>query len=437
MKRTHTNGNMTGDPKKVGYVVKRYPRFSETFIVNEILAHEEAGRPLEIFSLYPPNDAHFQDVISRVRSRVTYVPGEGLRAAGLWSALEGAAAEVPGFWGRLESARGANVREVYQAVWMAKRVVSGGIGHLHAHFGTTATTVARLAARLAGVPYTFTAHAKDIFHEDVDAGDLRRKMEDAAAVITVSDFNVETLRREHGLAAGKVRRVYNGIHLDRFRYRDPGVRAPKVIAVGRLIEKKGFPVLVEAMHRLRRQGVDAVCEIIGSGELEGALRRQVAELGLADRVDLSGALPQGEVIRRVGSAAVFAAPCVVGRDGNADGMPTVLLEAMALGTPCVATDVTGIPEVVRSGETGWLVRQGDADGLAHALRELLRDGVLRSRLASEARALVESEFDIRRNAEVLRGVFREAVTFEADEGTGVVPDGGMDGRNLCGEGGVR
>lgn len=408
MDRSELNGCGSGTVMKVGYVVKRYPRFSETFIVNEILAHEAAGRALEIFSLYPPNDAHFQDVISRVRSRVTYVPGESLRATELWSTLEGAAGEMPGFWERLEGARGANAREVYQAVWLARRVVAGGIGHLHAHFGTTAAAVARLAARFAGIRYTFTAHAKDIFHEEVNAEDLRRKMTDAASVITVSDFNVAHLRREHGLAAAKVRRLYNGIDLERFPFGDPEVRERKVIAVGRLIEKKGFAVLVESMALLRSEGVEATCEIIGSGELEGALRRQISDLGLGDRVQLSGALPQGEVIRRVGAASVFAAPCVVGGDGNADGLPTVLLEAMALGTPCVATDVTGIPEVVRSGETGWLVRQREAGELARALRMLLQDAGLRRRLATGARALLEAEFDIRKNAELQHAVFREA-----------------------------
>ncbi|MCC7373317.1 MAG: glycosyltransferase [Verrucomicrobiales bacterium] len=395
---------------RVGYVVKRYPRFSETFIVNEILAHEAAGTPVEIFSLYPPNDTHFQDVISRVRSPVSYLTAEGLRAADLWEALEVAGQTVPGIWRALGSgvAVGANAREVYQAARLARLVGERGIGHLHAHFATTATSVARLAAAFAGIPFTFTTHAKDIFHEEVDAGDVRRKMAAAATVVTVSDFNVVHLRREHGEAASRVRRIYNGIHLDRFPFSNPFGRGRHVVGVGRLIEKKGFSVLVEAARQLRDADVDFTCEIIGSGEAESALRGQIAAAGLEERVRLLGSLPQGEVIRRVSSAAVFAAPCVVGRDGNADGMPTVLLEAMALGTPCVATDVTGIPEIIRHGETGWLVRQNDAAGLAEAIRTLLDDGGLRRRLAERARGLLEGEFDIRRNAERMRAVFEEA-----------------------------
>ena len=405
--KTKANGACDAE-FRVGYVVKRYPRFSETFIVNEILAHEAAGGMVEIFSLYPPNDTHFQDVISQVRSRVTYVPGEGLRAVDFWSALEQSGAEMPGFWEAMSEVRGVNAREVFQGVWLAKRARSMGVRHLHAHFGSTAAGVARVASRLSGIPYTFTAHAKDIFHEEVDATDLRRKMSDAAAVITVSDYNVAYLRREHGESANRVRRVYNGLHLDRFPYSDPSKRPRKVVSVGCLIEKKGFGVLLDAIHRLRGAGFELDCEIIGSGELEQTLRSQIVRLGLESAVQMSGSLPQGEVIRRVGGAAVFAAPCVVGQDGNADGMPTVLLEAMALGTPCVGTDVTGIPELLRHGETGWLVRQHDVDGLAGAIRRLIEDGSLRSGLAVRARALLESEFDIHRNAAVIRGIFRNA-----------------------------
>lgn len=398
------------DERRIGYVVKRYPRFSETFIVNEILAHEAAGRSLEIFSLYPPNDTHFQDVISRVRSPVTYLTTEGLRAGDLWEGLESAGRAVPGLWSALATgvAAGANAREVFQAAWLARLAVARGIGHLHAHFATTATSVARLAAAFAGIPFTFTTHAKDIFHEEVDSDDVRRKLTSASTVVTVSDFNVVHLRREHGEAAARVRRIYNGIHLDRFPYSDPCGRGRHVVGVGRLIEKKGFAVLVEAVRRLSEAGQEFTCEIIGSGEEEEALRAQIARAGLEPRIRLSGSLPQGEVIRRVSGASVFAAPCVVGRDGNADGMPTVLLEAMALGTPCVATDVTGIPEIIRHGETGWLVGQHDAAGLAEGIQALLDDAGLRRRLAEKARSLLESEFDIRRNAELLRAVFDEA-----------------------------
>ena len=393
---------------KVGYVVKRYPRYSETFIVNEILAHEAAGMEVDIFSLLPPEDGHFQDAISRVRAPVTYLQAKGLKAADFWSTLAEAGEILPYLWDSLEEARSEDVRYAYQAVVLAREARLRGITHLHAHFATSSTTVARLAARFARIPYTMTAHAKDIFHESVRQEDLRRKLRDAAATVTVSDYNVEYLHDSYGPAAEGVRRIYNGLELERFPYEEPRGRAPEIVAVGRLVEKKGFADLIEACSLLRDRGVEVRCRIVGLGEQEPELRAAVERLDLGNRVELPGPRPQGELIEVVGSAAVFAAPCVVGGDGNRDGLPTVLLEAMALGTPCVSTDVTGIPEVLRDGETGLMVPQRDPAALADAIERLLADPELRVGLAGRARRLVEEEFDVRHNAALLRETFEAA-----------------------------
>jgi len=392
---------------RIGYVVKRFPRYSETFVVTEVLAHEAAGWEVEIFSLRPPNDTHFQDLLARVRAPVRYLPSEGTRPADFWAALQEAGRILPGAWGAVESARGAPAGDVHQALLLALEVRRRGIEHLHAHFATVAAGVARLAARLAAVPFTFTAHAKDIFHEAVRPDDLRRKLEEAAAVITVSDFNLAHLRATFGAAAARVRRIYNGLELERFPYADPRVRPRRVVAVGRMVEKKGFEVLLEAAALLSAHGVDFTLDLIGGGELEERLRRRIDELEVGRRVRLVGLRPQAEIALAVSQAAVFAAPCVVGRDGNRDGLPTTLLEAMALGTPCVSTTVTGIPEVVRDGETGLLVPQSDAAALAAALARLLEDPSLRVTLAARARRRIEEDFDARRNSARLRQILAE------------------------------
>ena len=229
------------------------------------------------------------------------------------------------------------------------------------------------------------------------------------AVITVSDYNLQYLRERFGTEAARVQRVYNGLDLERFAYQSPADRPPQVVAVGRLIEKKGFAGLVEACHILAQRGRQYSCQIIGSGEQGAELRARVQRLGLEGKVEFLGPRPQGEVVRHIQGAAVFAAPCVVGQDGNRDGLPTVLLEAMALGTPCVSTDVTGIPEIVQDMETGLMVPQHDPAALATAIERLLTDSALRVRLASRARRMIETEFDIHRNAARLRGVFQQAV----------------------------
>ena len=393
---------------RVGYVVKRYPRYSETFIVTEILAHEEAGLDIEIFALHPSSDTHFQDSLARVRAPVRYLTPDSPRTAEFLERALALSQEIPGFWPKLEHARGEEVRSVYQAMLLAQHVTRRGITHLHAHFATAATSVARLASHFSSVPYTFTAHAKDIFHRDVSADDLRKKLADAAATVTVSDFNADYLRQTYGDAASRVRRVYNGLDLDRLRFETPRGRPPMIVSVGRLVEKKGFDHLIAACALLRDRGVDFRCQIVGEGEWEQKLRSQIASLSLADVVELTGPRPQAEVFRLVQQAAVFAAPCVVAADDNRDGLPTVLLEAMALGTPCVATDVTGIPEVVRHNETGLLVPQRDPAALADALARLLREEDQRIALARSARRLIEAEFDIRRNSAQLRTVFAQA-----------------------------
>jgi glycosyltransferase involved in cell wall biosynthesis len=409
------------EPLRVGYVVKRYPRYSETFIVREILAHEQAGLEIEIFSLRPPDDGHFQDLIARVRGRVhyLYLPAEGLlpeplagatlTAAHFWRAIVQAREVLPGLWAALEEMREAEARDVYQALQLAREVRQLKLDHLHAPFASSAATVARLGARLAGITYSFTARAKDIFHESARPDDLRRKLRDAAGTVTISDYHLDYLRRTYGPLAARVQRIYNGLDLDEFPYRAPYDRPPAILGVGRLVEKKGFTDLIDACALLAGRGRAFRCRIIGAGRLQADLAAQAERLGLQGRVDLAGPLPQSEVIKEMHGAAVLAVPCIVAPDGDRDGLPNVIQEALALGTPVVTTDVTGIPEVVRDGETGLRVPQHNPAELAAAIERLLTDPELRVRLAAGGRRLIEAEFDIHRTTERRRALFRAAV----------------------------
>jgi glycosyltransferase involved in cell wall biosynthesis len=412
---------LPSDQLRVGFVVKRYPRYSETFIVREILAHERAGLAIEIFALRPPIDGHFQDLIARVRARVNYLylPAEGifseplsaatLTANHFWRALTEAGAELPNLWTALSELRDAQARDIYHALQLAREVRAKRLHHLHAPFASDMATVARLGARLAGVTYSFTARAKDIFHESVQPDDLRQKLRDAAGVVTVSDYHLDYLRRTYGALASHVQRVYNGLDLEEFPYEAPRDRPAKIVAVGRLVEKKGFPDLIEACALLARKGCSFSCRIIGNGPLKADLGAQIERLGLQRNVELVGPRPQSEVIQEVQGAAVLAAPCVVCADGDRDGLPNVIQEALALGTPVVSTDVTGIPEVVRHGERGLLVPQRDPPALAAALERLLSDSELRVELASRARRFMEAEFNIHQNTARRRAMFQAAV----------------------------
>ena len=394
---------------KVGYVLKRYPRFSETFVVNEILAHEAAGQQIEIFALRPVEESHFQDFLGQVQAPVTRVRDHFSGPDAVWSLIAEARARLPGGWEALGRMGGMEGRDVAQAILVALACRERGIAHLHAHFGTVSTSVARLAAALAGIGYSFTAHAKDIYCDYETPQHLDIKLRDAAGVVTVSDYNIAHLRDRFGAVADGVVRIYNGLDLARFAYAPPRPEATDILAVGRLVEKKGFHILIEAIRLLRASGRDVTCRIVGHGEEAGNLASQIEASGLAGSVTLLGPRSQGEVAREMRAAAVLACPCVVGSDGNRDGLPTVLLEAMALGLPCVATGVTGIPELVRDDDSGLLVPEGDPEALAAALGRMLEDTHLRRRLSTSGRALIECDFDIAANAARLREVFRAAL----------------------------
>lgn len=400
---------------RVGYILKRYPRYSETFIVNEIISHEQSGLNLDIYSLRYPEDQHFQDIIALVKAPVHYVASDGGRSNSFWSMVKTCKESLPHFWTSLELLDDEDGRDVYQAMVIALEATRKGTQHLHAHFASKAATVARLASRFAGISYTLTAHAKDIFQQDISFKEVRANLDDASTVITVSDFNVDYIHKTYEIDRRKIRRIYNGLNLNRFTYKTPQNRPPNIISVGRLVEKKGFADLIEACSLLARRNTNFDCSIIGAGPLENGLRGQIEGLGMQGKVRLLGPLPQIEVINRIQRAAVMAAPCVVASDEDKDGLPTVLIEAMALGTPCVSTDVTGIPEIVIDGETGLTVPQRDPRRLANALEQLLIQANLRCELSQRARKLVEEKFDIIRNSVEVRAVFQAA--YRARTGT--------------------
>lgn len=389
------------DGLRVGYVLKRFPRFSETFILNELLAHEAAGAVVDVFSLLDPPDEPRHARLTRLKAEVTMLSGVG-----------GGREEqpVPGdealFAGKTPRQIG---RIMAKAEAVANAAQARGIGHLHAHFGSDATTVALLAARIMGGTFSFTAHARDIYHTyvspETDAEMRRAKLREAAFTVTVSDYNARHLSALCPEAAGRIVRLYNGIDLGAFRPVAPCRLKPgRLLAVGRMVEKKGFATLIDAAALLRDRGVAFDLEIVGSGPLEAALKAQVGHLGLSGHVTLAGALPQELLVERMEAAALAVLACRVTESGDRDGLPTVLLEAMARGLPVVTTTVAGGPEIVIPDVTGKLCPPDDPAALADAIASVLADRDQAFLMGAAGRARAQRLFDLDRNTAMLRGL---------------------------------
>ena len=390
---------------RVGYVLKVYPRFSETFVVTEILAREAHGDKLRIYALRPTTDARFHPEIARVKAEVSWIP-RPLKGIEQWDQIAQAFRHPvlrANFSRSLPELADLPGDEVAQGVVLAQAALDDGIGHLHAHFAALAGRMAWLAARLAGIPYTVTTHAKDIYHESLDPIWLRRVCGDAARVIAISQYNKSYLNAALAGTNANISLRYNALELARFCFRDPiAVTDPlRVVAVGRLVPKKGFGYLIDAISLLTAAGRPVEACIAGDGELRMALQHQINRLGLAEQVRLLGPRTQDEVRELIEQAHVFVAPCVAGEDGNIDGLPTVVLEAMAIGTPVIATALSGLPEVIRDGDTGILLKPGDAAALAGALERIASGQADIARLARNARALIERDFDSRQQAACL------------------------------------
>lgn len=315
---------------RIGYVLKVYPRFSETFVVTEILAREDLGQDLSIYALRPTTDTRFHPEIARVEAPVRWVP-RPRKAAELWETLtEGLTDEDMRrrFVDLMPHIASLSADDVAQGVALARAAREDGITHLHAHFASLAGRTAWIASSLTDIPYTVTTHAKDIHHDSVDMDLLRKVCAGAAQVIAISSYNQDYLNRVLEGTGARIVLQRNALELARFAYRDPEPSSGplRILAVGRLVEKKGFAHLIDALALAREAGIDFDAQIIGEGELAGELAQRIEDRGLSDSCRLLGARTQNEVRSLLENSDVFVAPCVPGADGNIDGLPTVILE---------------------------------------------------------------------------------------------------------------
>lgn len=412
---------MTDTQTRVAYLLKRFPRLSETFILHEMLELERQGVALRVYSIMNPGEKVIHSDVSRLRAPIHYLPS-GPRAA-----LKVARAHLSVIRRHprrylmavahvlRRRLRTSAVKHFWRAGWLAWDLDQAGASHLHAHFAHGPASVAHVASIMLGLPFSFTGHAKDIY--TTPSASLINKIEAARFVITCTDYNVQYLSSLNGSPPpGRIHRIYHGVDLHKFAPRAPDhtesgacSNTPLILAVGRLVEKKGFPYLIEAMGDLRRRGYAARLQIIGDGEMRASLACQIAAAGLEEHIALLEPRPQEALVDVYRAATVCVLPCVVTDNGDRDGIPNVLVEAMRLGVPVVSTLVSGIPELITNDQTGLLVPPRDARALADSVARLLDDACLRERLADAAAQYVLREFDLASNATRLRGLLEGIV----------------------------
>jgi glycosyltransferase involved in cell wall biosynthesis len=398
---------------KTAYLVKRFPRLSETFVLNEILEVQRLGLDVILYALEDPREALVHPEAERLRPAVTYLhdPGRGWRswrrllAGGTLQALAQPRLALRLLWALVAVHRSLpSLRHAVEALWLARDLRQRGAGHLHAHFAHSPAAVAHMVHLCSGLPFSFTAHAKDIY--TTLPRNLRIRAQAASFVVTCTDFNRRHLERLfEGLRHAPIHVLHHGTDLTRFSRAGRSPQAGRVVSVGRLVPKKGFEHLIQALAQLDQAGRSVSCEIFGGGGLREALAEQIETAGLADRVRLRGARLQEEVISAYRTAAVFALAPIVMEDGDRDGIPNVLVEAMASEVAVVATRISGIPELIEDGVDGLLVEPRDAEALAAAIQRLLDDPELAARLAVAGRLKVERQFDISVSCKRLVGLF--------------------------------
>jgi glycosyltransferase involved in cell wall biosynthesis len=399
----------TSAPMRISYIIGRYPVLTETFIDREIERLRARGVDLRIVAIRRP-DPNLSPSQRELARSVTYllpVSMLDVAKANIWGlrrprtylgTLSWLLTRPHGHAPRRRTA--LHFLTGVHAAWTLRD--RRGV-HLHAHFVDRAATVALVAARFLDTTYSATAHAREIY---VDPVLLPERFGGAVFAATCTEYNRVHLTRLLGDEVGsKIVRLYHGLDLAPYateraaRAADQG--PPLLLAVAQLMERKGLRYLIEACQQLVARGRQVRCTIVGDGPLRAELENHVARLGIQEVVTLTGPLPHPEVVALVQRATAFVLPCIVADDGDRDGIPNVILEAMAGAVPVVSTPVSGIPEVVRDGETGLLVPERDAAAIADAVERLLDDPGLADRLGRAGRDLVRSEFDLDRNVDRL------------------------------------
>lgn len=381
---------------RIGYLLRTFPVLSETFVAGEIRAVAAlTGQAPVIAALYAPGPGQGGGWRPQAADALLYwndIDKNRLPELALALARLLAAAPVRTLGCLLRpGSEGLSWKSRAKAAALAAFFLDRGVEHLHSHFAWEQTEMLAYLHRLTGIPFSLTVHAADIF---VSPDDLARRLEGAAFVATISASNKSLLCDRLGLPRKKVHVVHCGVDLARFPFQPAAAAEPaRLVSIGRMVPKKGFDVLLRALALLREEGVAPETELVGDGPLRPQLEQAARDLGLEKTVRFTGALEPEQTAERLRRAHAFVLACRKGPDGDMDGIPVALMEAMAIGRPVVSTRISGIPELLGDG-CGLVTEPDDPRSLADGLRLLLTDTDLAARLARAGRLRVETAFTL-------------------------------------------
>jgi len=416
--RMHYDVYQRLDAARIGFILYRFPIFSETFVFDEINTLKNKGIDATIFSLQRPADDVIHEGAERLLGDVVYAQDPKSGTEAFFSVLS---ANVMTFLSSpIEYARcfrnyffRIGKKEFLQIFHLCRAIKKRKIPFLYAHFANTPATAAMIISEFLKIPYGIAVHGRDVFVVDELLGE---KLKKAKLIVANSEyFKRHLLERYPTLDGSKIKVIYYAVDMDRFApfpIRPEG--AISILDGARFVEKKGFSYLLKACRLLADRGMDFNCKIYGYGPLEEELRSQVSGLGLEDKISFKGPVKRDELSGLLAESDMFVSPHVIAGDGDRDGIPITLILAMASARPVIATDISAIPELITSGQDGVLVPQRDEKKLADAIVTLAVDREMRSRMGRKARAKVEEKFNLEKNTTMLAGLFKDSTIYKYD-----------------------
>lgn len=398
---------------KIGFILKGYPRLSETFIAQEIYLLEQRGFQIDIYSMRGPREKTRHPVHDKIKAKVVYIPEYILESFAeiFWANFAVAftrpiyLALLPqALWKSICQRSRSPIKRFLQAGWLIHREDLGHtqVKHLHSHFVHAPTELTFYLSKITGITFSISAHAKDIYTSTPE--EIRERVQASEFLMTCTEFNFHKIRElvgpEH---SGKINQVYHGVSLSAFQpQQEPAFEFPqkRLLTIARLVEKKGYEDVFAALKILQEKGLHLHYDIYGDGELKASLIELRDRLGLQEQITLHGAVSQPIVLKAYQEGGVFILASRETESGDRDGIPNSMAEAMSMAMPVLATNVSGIPEILENNLSGILVQQRSPAEIARGLERLFSEKGLAAKLGIEARKKVTRVFDADRCIDV-------------------------------------